>query len=521
MDHTVRGLIELRDLFVRFVAAVYAVIFMSCGASVAFAADTSAPKATPQPTDRVKLGATLRAFYFTRSNACCYPKRSSTMPADPRGGANQNAAAFNLGGKIHAEYLLGNTPLSLGATYFGAESFGANDSRRNDPSAGYTPGFDPCLGKAAGFNPCVDNTLPGFALSSLGEMYLQYKTKWITAQIGKESINTPWANPSDSRIVPVTFQGATLAINFAPGWTAMAMRMARWKNRTSSSFDANSLLCNQAPTPANFPAAACKQPQAGPGTPTSGFLLLGLSRKFSPYLTASAYNYEFYDLANMTHIEAKYNYSPKSPLNPYVAGQYIAESDTGRAIVGAIHNHTLGAQLGASFSKNIDAALSYNSAPLVTYVTASPASIFLPVGGTPATGASVPGAPAGTKFLYGGGVASPYTDSYATDPLYTTSITQGMADRRSAGSAIKLAVTAYTNDRHVRGILSRAIYDYSTPAGTSKAAETNVDLTYFLNKIDPKKPYSGLSLRHRLAIRDQTQSPFTFIYNRTQLEYSF
>ncbi|MDQ6932699.1 MAG: OprD family porin [Candidatus Eremiobacteraeota bacterium] len=512
----------MRNFSGRLIAVACAAFFMLSALSVALAADSPAPpKATPKAIDRVKLNSTLRAFYFTRSNACCYPKRSSTMPADPRGGATQNAAAFNLGGKIHAEYSLPNSPLTLGATYFGAEPFGANDNRRNDPSAAYAPGFDPCAGKAAGFNSCVDNTLPGFELSSLGEMYLQYKTKWITAQIGKESINTPWANPSDSRIVPVTFQGATLSINFAPGWTASAMRMARWKNRTSSSFDANSLLCNQAPTPANFPGPACKRPDAGPGTPTSGFLLLGLSRKFSPYLTASVYNYEFYDVANMTHIEAKYSYSPKSPLNPYLAGQYIAESDAGRAIVGAIHNHTIGAQLGASFSKEVDVALSFDSSPIVTYVTATPASVFLPVGGTPATGAPVPGAPAGTNYLYGGGIASPYTDSYATDPLYTTSITQGMADRRSAGSALKLAATAYTSNRHFRGIVSRATYNYSTPAGTSKAAETNLDVTYFFDKVDPKKPYSGLSLRHRLAIRDQTQSPFTFMYNRTQLEYSF
>ncbi len=511
----------MRDFAVRFAAVVSAVFFMFGAAGIVLAADTPAPKATTQPINRVKLSSTLRSFYFTRSNACCYPKRSATLPADPRGGANQNAAAFNLGGRIHAEYGIPNTPLSVGATYFGAEPFSANDNRRNAPSAGYAQGFDPCSDKAAGFDPCVDNTLPGFALSSLGEMYLQYKTKWISAQVGKESINTPWANPSDSRIVPVTFQGATLSINFAPGWTATAMRMARWKNRTSSAFDANSLLCNQSPTPANFPGPACKRSDAAPGTPTSGFLLLGLSRTFSPYLSASAYNYEFYDVANLTHIEAKYTYAPRSPLKPFLAGQYIAESDTGRSIVGAIHNHTIGAQLGASFSKEIDAALSYNSSPIVTYVSASPASIFLPVGGTQATGASVPGAPSGTKFLYGGGIASPYTDSYATDPLYTTSITQGMADRRSAGTALKLAITAYTNNRHLRGIFSRATYNYNTPAGTSKAAETNFDLTYFFNKIDPKKPYSGLSLRHRLAIRDQTQSPFTFIYNRTQLEYSF
>ncbi|MDQ6825817.1 MAG: OprD family porin, partial [Candidatus Eremiobacteraeota bacterium] len=227
----------------RSVVYAFVVFFMSCGAGAAIAGEAPAvlamPAAKPSPpsTPTFKISSTIRAFYFTRSNACCYPRRSAVLPADPGGSANFNAAAFNFGGKIHAEYSLPNSPLSVGATYFGAEPFGANNGRINSSSENYAPGFDPCAEKAAGFNPCVDNTLPGFELSSLGELYLQYKTKWVTAQIGKESITTPWANPSDSRVVPVTFQGATISVNFAPGWTATGMRIARWKNRTSSSFD--------------------------------------------------------------------------------------------------------------------------------------------------------------------------------------------------------------------------------------------------------------------------------------------
>ena len=44
-----------------------------------------------------------------------------------------------------------------------------------------------------------------------------------------------------------------------------------------------------------------------------------------------------------------------------------------------------------------------------------------------------------TQIEYGGW-ASPYTDNYDSDPLFTTSVTQGMADRRAAGSSEKVGL---------------------------------------------------------------------------------
>ncbi len=469
-------------------------VFVVCALTPAFAQSASPqPKATPAPVSNpVKLSGNLRMFYFTRSNR------------DPN---VINASAFNVEGKLHGEYQFGKTPWTVGASYFGAEPFGAN-------------GFNP------GFNPRVDNTLPGYALSLLGEYYLQYKNKYVEGKTGKEIITTPWANPSDSRLVPLIFQGTYLQGAISPTLTVGGMYMARFRHRVTSAFDANTLLTSCAtgrvlygtpPKVTGVPGDPCNVQQT-----TRGFGALYATKKFGANLTSNVYQYSVYDIVNITHIDAKYNYRPKAPTNPFYAAQYVAESDTGKALIGTIHNHTFGFQIGQSAGRNFDLALSYNSSPQVQYITnncsSSPGGVF---GGV--KGAAVPGAPPGTVYCYGGGVASPYTDSYATDPLYTTTISQGLADVHKPGSGVKGAITYQSNNRRLKAILAQAYYSYGLPVanGTDNRSETNVDIQYFFNTVDPKKPYRGLSVRHRYADRIQLNSPFDFKYNRTQFEYTF
>ena len=448
------------------------------------------PKASAGPVDRVRFTGNARIYDFTRTNR-----------------VGTNASAFNTEAKLHGEYTFPGTPWTIGVTYFGAEPFGAN-------------------GTNPGFNKKVDNTLPGYALSLLGEYYLQYKTKYATAWTGKQIINTPWANPSDSRLVPVIFQGTAVSVNLSPNTTLGAMYMARFRHRTSSAFESNTLLTSCDNTGAGVPGDPCN-----PQFTTQGFLLLYGTQKFSPQLSLNAYNYQVYDIVNMWHLETKYNWAPKSLFNPYVAMQYVAESNTGTSDIGIVKNHTSGFQFGASAGKNIDLALSFNASPYEAFTTAS-ASLcgggsgkFAPkLGGVfgGGVGLKVPGAPKGTVNCYGGGLASPYTDSYATDPLYTTTISQGLADTHKPGYANKIAGTFQTNDRRFRLILAHGWYNYSLPsAAQDRRREFNADLTYFFNHVDPKQPYRGLAVRYRYADRVQLSAPFDFKYNRAQLEYTF
>ena len=529
-------------------------VFALCGSAMASAETMATPSPKPSAvpaTNPVKISGNVRAFYFTRTN-----KNSAYFPAPGQPKGTPNAAAFALGGKFHAEYNFPNTPWTVGASYFGSTDL---QSSANGPAL--LPLYP---NGQVGYNPRVDNTLPGYPISTLGEMYLQYKDKIFTAQTGKEIINTPWANASDSRIVPVIFQGTWISAAVSPRLTLAAYDMARFKSRVTSAFNSNTLLtsCNTAgpkyfsggpPGAPNGPNGngPVQDPFTGkvttagvPGDPcnpqatNAGFVLLQGSYKFGGSgLVANVYNYQFTDIANLMQIDAKYNYNAKSAHNPFVAAQYFAENDIGKSLIGIVHNHTYGFQFGESFSKNIDWAASYNNMPQTAYVVAK--AQCAPVSGASANpvpggifggvaNAAAPGLPAGQVLCYGGSIASPYTDSYATDPVYTTQISQGLADVHKPGQGFKLAATFQSNNRRLRVIASNAWYYYGLPipntgAGTSvdNRTEFNLDGTWFFNPVVSGKPYRGFSLRHRYAERGQSASPFNFKYNRTQLEYAF
>lgn len=411
------------------------------------------PSPMPSPT-RVSFSGFLRAYQFQRINAV---------------GINQQAV--NFGGGLHAEYTARSRPFTVATTYFFADPLGLNG---NDPQA----------------NPAVDNTLPGYNESSQGELYAQYRTWRDFLQAGKMQIFTPWANPADGRMIPVTFQGILARSYIAPGWDVGVARIARFKSRTSSTFDANDLLTNDR---------------------TPGFLLVDLTHA-TRSLRASLHQYWFYDVAALTYAQMQIDL----PHHRFIAAQAVAESNAGRSLLGTIHNHTLGLELGARIGA-VHATLGWDRSPSVLYETASPGSIFTPIGGTPAS-RSLGG---GLFEVVGGGIASPYTDGYVSDPLFTTSIVTSLVDRRSPGSAVKIAFAATTADGRWSGQIAQTYFDFNNALGSASATESDADVTVLLSRIDPVLPFTGLSLRQRWGYRVSSGPPLRFLYSRTQLQYTF
>lgn len=467
---------------------------------------TPAPKptATPEP---FSYSGYVRAFYFTRQNATGYPKGTGQL----------DQASFNAAVKLHGEYAFGATPWTVGATYVYANPLGQNDMC--DDTANYGAGGTCQQYPSANNNfKMSDATLPGYTLATLGEAYVQYKDKYVNGKIGDLLFTSPWANPSDSRVKAVYFQGADVNVNVAPGWSVGVSRMVQWESRVSSDFNKTTLLPGS--VAANGTIA----------NPTSGFLLLKGSYTHASDFAANLNFYQFYDYASLTWLDGKWYPSPKSPLKFFVAGQFGSEKSAGSAISGLVDNQTIGAQLGASIGKNVDVTFGYNASPWHSKdVTAascaaaqSASGLLLPTSGSPIC-QTLGG---GTYRIFYGGMASPYTDSYATDPLYTASISQSMVDRRAAGDAMKLAATYQTTNKRFKAVLSQAWYDYSNGAGAdATTAETNVDMTYFFNRVG-RGAYHGFSLRHRYAERDirdtiQYGGLPVFKYNRTQLEFDF
>lgn len=496
------------------------VFFFSCLHASAEPVATPAPTATHRPPGTFKWNGSIRAYYFWRTNG-----NSCLSGCSPKG--SPNAQAFNSAIKLHGEYDILNSPWTLGATYFGAEPFNAN-------------AFG-LLG--VGYNPEVDNTMPGYGISTLAEMYIQYKTPGIFFQTGKEIVNTPWANPADSRMVPVAFQGTLITGSVTPNFKIGAMYMARVKSRVTSAFNANTFLtsCNTAYPTGKGPIAGVPDTFTVPGDQcntvqsTKGFWLFDASYA-AHGLTVDAYQYHMFDLVNMTYAVAKYEYARESPANPFVAAQYWADNDTGRALLGTVHSHGYGLEYGQNVGRNVALSIAMNDQPITSYVvpastcpgTASsvtkpgPGNIFGGVQDTSRTGL-----PPGQVLCYAGGTGSPYTDNYESEPLFTSSIGIGITDTRKGGFAFKTQATVETNNHRLKAFLAQARYNVSIP-GTSGGVsnkdtivESDMDVQYFFGVVDPKQPYHGLSLRERLVDRFQTFAPTDFKYVRTQLEFDF
>jgi hypothetical protein len=511
----------MQNNFVRYALVVIVFAFSSAHA-IAGGLPTPAPKATPKPL--FEYSADLRAFYFGRTNG------NSCLTCKTRG--DPDATAFNFGGTLHGQLNIPKTPFSLGATYFGAYPFGAN-----------WPG--PL--NNIGYNPLVDNTLPGYSVSLFGEAYLQYQTPGLFFQTGKERFNekqSPWAHTSDSRIVPASFQGTILSGDLTPHLKVWAISVARFRTRVTSAFNSNTLLtsCNTANPTGKGPVEGVSGTFTVPGDAcnkqrtTNGFLQFSTSYAFGDSgLEAGAYYYQIYDINTITYLNAQWNFMKKSKFNPFVAGQYVAENQSGQAVIGTIHSYTYGGRFGATVYHNLTAEASYDGSTFSRYIVASKdckgtasspvaASQGVIFGGVADN--TVKGVPVGEVVCYGGGIASPYTDGYSTDTLFSTSITQGLAEVHKPGTAAKVALTWETNDRRWRVIASQGWYDYSLPGSTSSGgngdsrAEFDFDVQYFFSSVTGAGPYRGFSIRQRYADRTETFSPYEFKYSRTQLEYT-
>ena len=96
-------------------------------------------------------------------------------------------SAYSLGGKLQFETGSING-LKAGTTFYMATDLNVN---RDD------------LGSTNGM-------LPVSTLSTLGEAYLKYNFRKTQFTVGRQKIDTPFMNPSDAFIAPVTYFGYSL-----------------------------------------------------------------------------------------------------------------------------------------------------------------------------------------------------------------------------------------------------------------------------------------------------------------------
>jgi hypothetical protein len=376
-------------------------------------------------------------------------------------------SAFNLGVGIHGEYAFGTSGFFAGVGAYGADPLGTNGLHPEN-------------------NSLVDNSLPGYAFVAFPETYVGYKTHRFKTTVGNQFLSFDWANEGDSRIMPQSFQGITAAYDISPHLSLTAARIIRFEDRTASHFDSTTLLTGNTAVP--------------------GFLLMSLHYN-TDAVSALLEDYSFYDIANLQYAELTKNL--KGFRKAHISTQYVGEQQRSGAILGIIQNHTYGAAAGALLFKNVTGSLGFDESP-AHYAAGASAGQFY----KPAIANSNP-------LLSYGGIATPYTPS--SDPLFTTSIYEGIADTGRTGSSYKFGLAFESTNRRLKIALSRAEYSTTTSIADTATSENDADVTYFLGPVHPDGTYHGFSIRERFADYHSpsvTESPHV-TYLRSQFEYAF
>lgn len=398
---------------------------------------------------------TARAFYFAREYG------SKTL---------SNAEAFSLAGIFNvqtAEFLDG---FSVGASFFTAHSLGANDPNHTD----------------------VTLMGPKYSVNALGQAFLQYRNQYVLVKAGDQIIKTPWMNDSDSRVLPATYQGIFADITPVKNLHVYLTKVFRFKSRTSSDYFRDNLYYNSTAFGDSSYGGTANLASGAPAT--QGAFAVGTSYKAAGAdLNVWYYNYQ--QFANMFYTDDSYTLKTGTGWDPFIGGQYVREWKNDSLLNGVGTNGKAGNSVNA---------LAYGAK---VGVDSPYGQLFLGYDDI-TTHANAVG---------GGAIVSPYTASYATDPLYTTSMIYGQVER-GPGHSWKVKYTKKFFDDQVLFMAAFARF-YSTYNGNSNNAYA--DLTYSF-----KGSLKGLSLRDRVedAVYGNKKGPgagSTFIYNRVMVQYDF
>ena len=511
--------------------------------------ETLAPPPPPSPTPNpLVLGGQFRSYYFTRQNASNNPGTQFNYSSGAKYVSNGvNQASWGNSLALHGDYNFPDSGWIVGGTYFYANSPSGQcvvplNNTKTGPCNQQTPP-----------NTNQDETLPPFALATFTEAYLKYNKYGWNGTLGNQLFNSPWANPADSRLKPASFEGVDLGYTTPGGFTVEGADMLAYENRTSSTFSRNTLLTSY-PAGNNGMASNIIVP-GGNGINTNGFAYGKLGYTPGPVgFSADAYFYNVQDLVNQWWFDGKYAFSDKG-WAPYLAVQGGFENNTGQSYIGKVDSQAFGAQLGFNVTHNFLITAGYDEIPwktdtvnLPTGVTCSNSNYQISAKANfayflPLNAAQCYTNTNGTTQIEYGGWASPYTDNYDSDPLFTTSTTQGMADRRAAGSSEKVGLQYTSTNRKWIFIATDAWYNYGNSLAPENTKIWSLDGRYRFSHVPVTGRYRGLMLRYRYVERSLSNTycgaaatdcvPGTpigstyfgglpiFKYNRAQVEYDF
>ncbi len=456
------------------------------------------PLATPNP---LTLGGFVRSYYFTSQQASNNPGTQFNFSPGAKYNSNGvNQASWNTGIALHGDFQFPNSGWDVGATYLYANPM---DGPCVVP-ANHLKG-DICVTQIPPSTNPVDN-LPGFTLSTLYEAYLSYDKYGWDGAMGNVLFNSPWANGADTRIKPQAYEGGYVGYTAPSYWTVEGADMLAFECRTCSSFSQTTLITSY-PAGQTGLAPNIFLPN-GNGIKSDGFSMGKVGYDNPDGLSVNGYFYGVYDLVNMWWGDAKYTFKAGN-LAPYIALQGGSESNAGQSYAGKVDSQVLGAQLGLNITRNLQFQAGYDQIPWKTdtvflpkNVTCSNSNYQITTKGAtlayflPLDTAQCFTNPNGTTQIYYGGWASPYTDNTDSDPLFTTSTTQGLADRRAPGTSEKVALIWQSTNLKWYFRATDAWYNYGNALAPENTNIWTLLGTYHFSKVlSSTAPYHGLLLR--------------------------
>ncbi|MBD8871605.1 hypothetical protein [Rhodanobacter sp. DHB23] len=344
----------------------------------------------------------------------------------------------------------------------------------------------------------VDTTLMGASdsLTALGQAYLQYKNDWVTLRAGDQYLNTPWMGNSDGRLLPNSYEALTVDLTPVKGWDIIGIRELSYKSRTSSDyFDDNNYYPN------NYQGDTLYGGNQGlplTAKQTSGTWVLGTTYA-SGGLKVQGWYYDFLDFTNMAYADGSYVFKTGTGFDPVIGLQGLTENG------GGSDNVLVANQL------KINGVAGHN---VRSDVWGADLGVIIPNGRFDVYYNKVDQQ---NGSVGDGSIISPFTASYATDPLYTSSMIRGLVEA-GPGSAWKAKMTYGFFDNKLQLVGSYARY---TTDLNGDFHDTYFDVIYNFDGY-----LKGLQIRDRweksvggLNNLNPGNKPFT--YNRVMLTYKF
>ncbi len=236
------------------------------------------------------------------------------------------------------------------ATYeglsFGTAFYTTNGFLLDDPKDDYTK-VDPTLfGK--------DNN----SYSILGEAYLKYSYDNTTFKAGRQKLNTPLAGADDARMIPNFFEAYVLTNKDVEDTTILLAHITKFAQGTFGRAYNGGLLAitggysyvdtrDQVEDFVDMGTYAV-------GKDTSGVSIASATYTGIKDLKIQLWDYYAHDILNAIYGEASYKMDLGS-IKPFVASQFISESDVGDSYAGDLSGLYWGAKVGAK----IDAFTAY------------------------------------------------------------------------------------------------------------------------------------------------------------------